>query len=263
MLAFMAYPPPRNQQRSSSVNSIIAPPTTSAAASTHSVPSRRGSPCSQGSATTASGEDRHRQSLVSLSTEASSSAVLVSPEVADDQEKEQEVHRRAQNCCVDEPPTPPPSPQRQSAQHANKTQMYFDRLYGTVHGPCHGAMCELEHMDLFLNCQQPLSFLGFGHHPSSQLDISFHDSYHEKIPSYDYQDDEPPAYAVPKGCEYCGAHRTKDCPKDCRRPRMFFQNKRPPFAPPDPAKWDPETDLVVRTPTVAKPTAPHNQRNWS
>ncbi|CAB9514533.1 expressed unknown protein [Seminavis robusta] len=146
----------------------------------------------------------------------------------------------------------PPSPQPERRRRTHLLEKLYEN---TVDGPCQTVtLCEVQHMDLFLNCQQPLSFLGFGagedprnSASSSDLELSYH------LPpssAYGYinEMEEPPipgAYAVPRGCEYCGATHTADCPKTCSRPRLYFQKKRPPFAKRDASLWDPDTDEAI------------------
>lgn len=61
----------------------------------------------------------------------------------------------------------------------------------------------------------------------------------------------PGAYAVPVGCEYCGVPNTNQCcPTTCPRPKLFFQKKRPPFAPRDASLWNPVNDYAVTTTTT-------------
>ena len=204
-------------------------------------------------------------------------------------------------------PFPQQQQQQQQQQHPNGAAMYIEKLYeNTVHGPCHVTMCEVEHMDLFMvrkifagtctliqigiswiisylfshsflfsfhlyhqkNCQQPLSFLGFGHHPGSAAGSVVEPSFHNDEHHHYHEEEElplPGAYAVPQGCEYCGAVNTSDCDNHtCPRPKLFFHKKRPPFAKPDATKWDPDTGLFIvsrNTTTKTTPT-PHNQRNF-
>jgi len=62
-------------------------------------------------------------------------------------------------------------------------------------------------------------------------------------------------YVVPTFCEYCNASSTDRCdPATCQRPRLYFQKKRPPFCPPDPGAWDPDTDHAV-SPVAANTAA--------
>lgn len=60
------------------------------------------------------------------------------------------------------------------------------------------------------------------------------------------------AYVVPRFCEYCGAEDIDDCGDDCKRPKLYFQKKRPPFARKDPLQWD-ERDFAV---DPEQPTSP-------
>lgn len=141
-----------------------------------------------------------------------------------------------------------------------------ERLYeNTVNGPCQGVnMCEVdEHLDFFTTCHQPFSFLGFGGlHPGDARyaadpnAVSYHSqtqSQHQhQQQNQNYIDEDlepmplPGAYAVPVGCEYCGVATTKECSSTtCPRPKLFFQKKRPPFAPRDASQWHPRTDFPV------------------
>jgi hypothetical protein len=60
-------------------------------------------------------------------------------------------------------------------------------------------------------------------------------------------------YVVPAACEYCYAAHTSQCGKDCQRPRLYFQKRRPPFCKADANVWHPKTDYALRT-TSLKPT---------
>ena len=96
--------------------------------------------------------------------------------------------------------------------------------------------------------------MGFGRHPG--------DRHATMDPTASFQEESPMlgAYMVPKSCEYCGASDTAYCcPKTCRRPKMFFHKKRPPFAAPDPDVWDPQTDEAVRSIFAKKESVNDNQ----
>eukprot|EP00562_Extubocellulus_spinifer_P006421 CAMPEP_0178532330 /NCGR_PEP_ID=MMETSP0696-20121128/33912_1 /TAXON_ID=265572 /ORGANISM="Extubocellulus spinifer, Strain CCMP396" /LENGTH=283 /DNA_ID=CAMNT_0020164311 /DNA_START=346 /DNA_END=1200 /DNA_ORIENTATION=- len=109
----------------------------------------------------------------------------------------------------------------------------IDSIYATtIDAPCQHVR-ELEHtiQESFLNCQQ-FDFLHFLKTEEGQVDESV------------YARNAP---ISPAHCEYCGATSTDDCGPSCGRPKLFFRNKRPPFANND-DEWDPDTEYrVVKT----------------
>lgn len=298
MLAFMAYPPPPHAASTANPRTTAARGSdrTSRGAVT-SRPAASTNPChdttlglcdtSRTSATTASMDEAPPQSVLSLSTEASSDILLEDhddhvinqPDTAqsaeEEEAEEEKIQRRAQQCCTDndnsENDNEADHPQRPTTTFG-VPRVYIEKLYeNTVDGPCQTVtMCEIEHMDLFMNCQQPLSFLGFGghhHHDDSRRSSVVMDhsgSFHHE----EEEDDRPlpGAYDVPKGCEYCGASHTNQCQHNtsCRRPQLFFHKKIPPFARPDAALWDPVTDEAIyprSDENSLKNTQPHSNRN--
>jgi hypothetical protein len=69
------------------------------------------------------------------------------------------------------------------------------------------------------------------------------------------------AYALPKACEYCGAVDTIECSRDCRRPRLYFARKKPPFAVEQPVVVQPPPQQHTTTSTAPDP-ATSSPRNW-
>jgi len=90
--------------------------------------------------------------------------------------------------------------------------------------------------------------LGLGH-SGGPLQATANNNATDDSPTCSYHMDDdlplPGAYSVPHNCEYCGGSDTKDCDNKCARPELYFQKKRPPFAPRDPSLWDPDTDFAI------------------
>jgi hypothetical protein len=104
--------------------------------------------------------------------------------------------------------------------------------------------CTVQH------CRQPMEFLSFFREDASSESVGV-----EVMPAG--------AYVLPTFCEYCHAANVAQCPAGptCRRPRLYFQKKRPPFCPPDATLWDATTDHAHPPPQVESP-ATVGQASW-
>lgn len=148
MLAFMAYPPPR--ERATSAKQSLTANSENTSSNSFS------QPCSNNndSVTTASLMDEAPpQSMLSVSTHASSVSILekdpatksrrnVIQEALEEEEDEAEIQRRANTCCVG--PELQLQKQHQSQQQPQQQPQHQQHLL------CHVAMCEMEHLDLFM-----------------------------------------------------------------------------------------------------------------
>jgi hypothetical protein len=66
------------------------------------------------------------------------------------------------------------------------------------------------------------------------------------------------AYILPDFCEYCEATSTKQCGSSCRRPKLFFAKKRPPFcnqAKMDADWWDEKKNVKGKEQTEGSSTS--------
>ena len=99
------------------------------------------------------------------------------------------------------------------------------------------------------HCRQPMQFLSFfkEHQTKEAFGV-------EVLPVG--------AYVLPTFCEYCHAANTSQCSADCRRPALYFQKKRPPFAKPDSRVWDPVTDAHRPPPSPQMTTSTLRQSSW-
>ncbi|GKY99845.1 hypothetical protein MPSEU_000938300 [Mayamaea pseudoterrestris] len=151
---------------------------------------------------------------------------------------------------------PVPAGGAASANHQNDKDEPEDELEGfirrvfdtTVDGPCRGVTYRMpesfcatmnleDQLDLLGHCRRPLEFLSL-----FSRDESSSEQRVEVLPV------AAGMYVVPTFCEYCGAAQTSLCDsKQCQRPRLYFQKKRPPFAKRDDKKWDAATDFALPT----------------
>lgn len=137
---------------------------------------------------------------------------------------------------------------------------FMKKIYdSTIEGACHGTslptICQIrleDQLDVLTNCRQPLSFLSFFHEHNTPQGVGV-----EVLPAG--------AYVVPTFCEYCGSAHISQCGSNCRRPKLYFQKKRPPFQPLDPEKWDPRTShAIIVSPNVPSESTevPTNGTSW-
>jgi hypothetical protein len=98
---------------------------------------------------------------------------------------------------------------------------HHHHLLARNHATTNNNKLQRKNTHLSQHCRQPLDFLSFFAHRSADGSVDM-ELYHLPMG----------AYALPKACEYCGVDDTADCCRDCRRPRLYFARKKPPFAVP-------------------------------
>jgi hypothetical protein len=109
-------------------------------------------------------------------------------------------------------------------------------------GVCQGSTEFAEQMDIFMRCQHPLDILAMFHEDEVERASveNFNHSYSgdgggevHRVSGY---------HAIPRKCEYCGAHDVDLCKDDpkCERPKTFFPREKPPFYSKGGSKWKEE-----------------------